>query len=376
VIAATASRDYRGMHPVRRLGACTATIAWVSYGSVAYAETVTLRFDAPAACPAEPVFVAAVADRGGRFEGPEAEARARGMQVNVTASGGSFAGTLRVETPTGVSTVREVHDADCAEVVRGLAVVAAIALGGQAERQPDAPTAPVAAPVASEKPVALSVAAEPAVPAAERARRFRGSTYPEVDAVDVSAGKLRIDALRSYTLMAGVDFGTFPGVVLPRFDLIGALANFVTTPVGATYLVGPVFQLHGSLIGPGTRRFQDYETRVMAFRIGVDICNSLIFDSEAWVISACAQFGGGLSELQTSSLPGRPAYKQTQPGGIGYAGLVLDTQYNLGSLLHVGLRVGGTVNFGSVSAERPDGSQLWESGRFGGHATAGVGMHF
>jgi hypothetical protein len=197
-----------------------------------------------------------------------------------------------------------------------------------------------------------------------------------VDRVNVPAGTLHFDMERSYSLMAGAEFGMFPGFLMPRFDFSGSLANFVTTPAGESHLVLPITQLRGSLSTGGVRRFADYEIRAVAFRIGVDICSLASYDSEAWVIMLCADVGGGYASLRTRSLPGRPAYSQKKEGGFAYAGLAFDTRYNFGSLLYVGLRVGGTGQFGSVSAERQDGSQLFETHWLGGYAIAGLGMRF
>jgi hypothetical protein len=374
VIARWLRFDYPGVAAIRSLRVWAPFVGIGCFTSLAGAAPVTLRFEAPAGCPSEAEFVAAVGERGANFDGPEAEARAGSLAVEVATTPAGFTGRLRVESPAGVSDVREVRDAQCAEVVRGLAVVAAIALGAQpSKEQEPAMTASAAAPEAQ------ALAAEPPkqpAPVAEGPRRLRGATFPQVDRVDVPAGRLHFDSDRSYSLMAGAEFGMFPGFVMPRFDFSGSLANFVTTPAGGSHLVLPVIQLRGSLSTGGVRRFADYETHAVAFRIGVDICSLASYDSEGWVFMLCAEVGGGYASLRTRSLPGRPAYYQKKEGGFAYAGLAFDTRYNLGSLLHVGLRVGGTGQFGSLSAERQDGSQLFETNWLGGYAIGGIGIHF
>ena len=352
------------------------TFALSCFASLAKAEPVILRFEAPVGCPAESAFVAAVGERGGQFEGPEAEERARSLDVKLSATNAGFAGALRVENPAGTSDVREVRDADCAEVVRGLAVVAAIALGGDAAKGSEVEAVAADPQRETETPPPAAASAAVAAPAADGPRRLRGATFPQVDRVEVPAGTLRFDTNRAYTLTAGAEFGMFPGFVLPRWDFTGSLTNFVTTPAGGSHLVLPIIQLRGSLSAGGTRRFADYETRAVAFRIGVDICSLASYDSEGWVFLLCAEVGGGFASLRTKSLPGRPEYKQRKEGGFAYSGLAFDARYNLGSLLHVGLRVGGTGQFGSVTAERKDGSQLFETHWLGGYTLAGFGMHW
>jgi hypothetical protein len=349
-------------------------LAIACFASLASAQHVALHFEAPAACPGESEFVAAVRERGGNFDGPEAEARAGRLDVKLTATADTFTGTLRVESRAGTSDVREVRDAACAEVVRGLAVVAAIALGADATNEHEPPATTTAA--APEAPASDVRQPKKPAPAAERPRRLRGGTFPLVDRVEVPAGTLHFDLERAYSLMAGAEFGMFPGFVMPRFDFAGSLANFVTTPAGESHLMLPLTQLRGSLSIGGVRRFADYETRAVAFRIGVDICSLASYDSEGWVLMLCADVGGGYASLRTRSLPGRPAYSQKKEGGFAYAGLAFDMRYNFGSVLHAQLRVGATGQFGSVSAERQDGSRLFETNWFGGYAIAGLGIHF
>ena len=356
-----------------RLVAAFAALTSLCVAATARAEDAVVRFDAPAACPAQEAFQAAVRERGGRFD--DAASDVRVLDVKVAATGAGFSGTLRVESAGGASDSREVRDLDCAEVVRGLAVVAAIALGAEGAAQPAATAAAEVTP-AQPEPTRDVTVSKPAAAGDEPTPRLRGATFPAVDRLEVPAGTLRFDTDRAYTLMSGVEFGMFPGIVLPRWEFTGAMANFVTTPMGESRLILPVLQLRGSLSAAGKRRFQDYETKVVAFRIGVDICSLVSYDSAGWVFSLCADIGGGYASLRTRSLPGRPAYAQRKEGGFAFAGLAFETRYNLGSTFHVGLRVGGTGQFGSVSAERADGSQLFETNWLGGYALAGLGAHW
>lgn len=373
MITGAGRRDYRGVHPIQRFVAVAPAIAVSWLASLANAEPVGLRFEAPTGCPNESEFVAAVGERGGHFDGPEAAARADSLEVEVLARNGSFAGSLRVLGSAGTSDLREVRDTNCAEVVRGLAVVAAIALGADGEQR-SGDTMPAAAP--APKTADRGAKRKVETPPTERSRRLRGATFPLVDRVEVPAGTLHFDSERAYSLMAGAEFGTFPGFVLPRVDFTGALANFVTTPGGDSHLILPVIQLRSSLSAGGVRRFADYETRAVAFRLGVDICSLASYDSQGWVLMFCGEFGGGYAALRTRSLPGTPAYSQKKEGGFAYVGPAFDVRHNFGSLLHVGLRAGVTGQFGTVSAERRDGSQLLDMKPLGGYASAGLGLHF
>ena len=57
-------------------------------------------------------------------------------------------------------------------------------------------------------------------------------------------------------------------------------------------------------------------------------------------------------------------------------GLALDARYNLGSLVHLALRGGGTVRLGEISAENSSWRELFSSGALGAYVVGGVGLHF
>src|SRR5687767_10762418 len=118
---------------------------------------VSLEYRAPGLCPDRAQFVAKMADRGGRLEGADSAERVQKLELSVEQSSESaFVGTLLVTAADGSSTSREIHDPDCVEVVTGLAVVAAIALGGREASEPQSPALaePQEAPRSVEAPAA------------------------------------------------------------------------------------------------------------------------------------------------------------------------------------------------------------------------------
>lgn len=351
-------------------GACCVWFLWTD--PLAAKDTVRLRYEAPASCPPEADFRSWVSARHGRFDVATAAETVTSIDVAIDEKSNGFEGSLRVEGGEQPSGARTVHDASCAEVAKGLAVVAAIALGASDEEVP-----PVAVAVASPPaPAASSVEApKPTTPAAPEGKpRLRGTSVRQPDAVPTEAGTLRFDRDHRYTLAAGVQLGLVPSLVLPRYDFTLAFANFVTPPAGSTHLVGPIMQLGWSWLGPATRHTDGYATQAIGMLIHADPCFALSYDTAGLNLLLCTELSIGFVGLQTKDSAGKRV--QSKDVGIGAGGVGLDAQYSLGSLFHVGLRVGAQVQFGDVSAERADGSKLFDGSAFGGYALAGVGLHF
>ena len=240
---------------------------------------------------------------------------------------------------------------------------------------PQAPAPPVAArPAAHLTDTRAVPRPPPAAPAPQRALRLHASTFGSANSVAVKAGTLRFDCAHSYTLGAGAMLGPLAGVPVPRFDFTGSLASFVTPPAAHSHLVGPILQVGWSWLGPATRASQGLQTRLLGLQAGLRACSAIDYDSEGLVLLVCSEFNVGWLNLRTTDAQGKVT--QSKDLGFGSAGLGLDLQYNLGGLLHADLRLGGTLQPGTVSAERPDGSRIFKSSPFGGYATLGLGLHF
>jgi hypothetical protein len=301
---------------------------------------VHLSYSAPDSCPPEAQLVAAVESRGGHFDGPEAPARVRDVTVSIERDADGFRGALRVETSDGASTPREVHAADCAKVVEGLAVVAAIALRAP---PPDPPPT-----------------------------RLTGSTFRREEAVNVTEGTLHFDRARTYEISAGAELGPLP-VLMPRYGFSSSVAHFVTPPEQSSFLVGPIIDVHWSVLGPTTYQADAFTVRAWGLEAGVSACSAITYDTGGFTLRTCGEFGVGLMSLSTRSAG---VAAQTKEMGFGTAGLAIDASYNIGSHFFLGLNAGGRMQLGRVTAERTDGSQIFESSLFGGYAQAGVGLHF
>ena len=345
-------------------------IAVPALSSPALAENpVRLAYEAPQACPGQPDFVAAVAARGGNFDGVESTGRHRVMVVAIRKEGHGFAGAFQVRDDESASNKREVHGQSCGEVIDALAVVTAIAL-----RSKSADVAAESADVAADAaPHAIVIPRAPPPPE-ERLRASTRAFPPRTEKVEVGAGTLRFDLQRSVTLSAGVAVGLVRSVVIPRYDLSMVLANFVTTPEGAQRIAGPVLEARLSGFGTATYRSANTTTALDGISFGFGLCQSPLYDTRGLVLLFCGEYGGGLLQMVSKGADGSQI--QSKNAGYGTFTLGAEIQYNLGAIFDVGAKLGGGLNVGDVTAERPDGSQIFKSSTFAAYGLLGVGLHF
>jgi hypothetical protein len=339
--------------------------------SLAAQPQVELSYVAAAGCPSEQQFVAAVSARGADFKASDSGPGPRRLEVEIRQQTSGFAGELRVHGAGGPSTVRRVDDQECAGVVEGLAVVTAIALGAPAEEPAAAQTTAPAAASAAKEPAPAAAAPATAV---EPTRRLRASSFDvPPESMAVQQGTLHFDQINNVTLSAGAQFGMVPGVALPRFDLDYTVANFVTPPGASSYLVGPLGRVRVGWLGPATHDGAGYSTTVSGFSAGAGIGSALTYDSQGLAVLLSIEWGLSLLQLETKSDDG--TFTRRKQAGLGHAEMGIDGQYNFG-ILHAVLRLGGRFQVGDLSAQRPDGSALFDAGLLSGYATAGFGLHF
>jgi hypothetical protein len=322
------------------LGGVLAVGSFPLFSSAAQAASARLSYSAPEGCPAEGAFVAAVEARGASLE---RAGQARVFDVRIEHAPGGFSGSFQVGEGSDASGARRVHGSSCAEVSDALAVVAAIALEGAAETSAvvapsDSPSPDTAPPVAA--PVTVSVAPPPVVSAVALSSTPVEPPAPTLktvmgkDKVDVPAGQLSLGYSLRYTLSGGAALGVIPQMTLPRLDFSMARANLVSAPGDQDFVLGGVFRVRWSFLGPGYHHAPGFDTRVIGIKT------------------------------------------QNKTMGIGTASLEGHLQYSLGSALYLDLNLGGEMWVGKVSAERPDGSQLFHSSLFNAYALAGLGLRF
>lgn len=333
---------------------------------------VGLAYEAPDGCPTQPEFVAAVATRGAAFVGAATDRAHRIMVVAIRAEDGGFAGALQVRDDQTATNKREVHGPTCGEVADALAVVTAIALR-PADTAATQATPPAPAPV-QPSPPALPKAAPPAAAGDER---LRGSTmvyHHEHEDVDVGPGKISFDLARTLTFYGGATSGAAPSLLMPRFDLSMDGANFVTTPNGSQRILGLMFRYRASFLGPATYRATDTSTRLTGFVAAIGVCATPHYDSAGFVLLFCAEYGIGATWLRTTAADGTEI--QSKREGIGLVDLDAEARYNVGSLFHVGLKVGWDAPLAGWSAERADGSRIFGSSNNAGYLLLGIGFRF
>jgi hypothetical protein len=115
-------------------------------------------------------------------------------------------------------------------------------------------------------------------------------------------------------------------------------------------------------------------TTAGGFGIGADLCSPLDYDRMGLTMLLCAEFMGGYFGVQTTSpsgVTGATVIKGFSTGGLG-----IDFAYNFGRHFHVGLKTGAALAIGNLTAEAPDGSQIFKSDALSLHGMIGAGGHF
>jgi hypothetical protein len=332
---------------------------------------VKLVYEAPAECPAQPEFVAAVAARGGDFDHAGSAGTHRVLVVAITKDDRGFAGAFQVRDDGTASDRREVHGQSCAEVTDALSVVAAIALRSDAASA----AVPIAA-VAPPPPPAATPAPNP-----PGAKRFVGHTAffsPSTKEVLVSSGTLRFDRQQAFGISAGAVAGLVPTLLIPHYDFSGTVVNFVTMPDGSQRIDGSVTKVRVSALGPATYRSPSTTTSLAGFSFGISLCGSPHYDTRGLVLLICGEYGGGLMHLVTKGTDGSQI--QSKNTGFGTLALEAQLQYNLGPHFFVQANVSGGGTVGDISAEHLDGTPIFGESSLWGHWLAsgdvGLGLHF
>jgi hypothetical protein len=167
-------------------------------------------------------------------------------------------------------------------------------------------------------------------------------------------------------------------MLMPRYDLSLVGASFITTPEGEQRISGLVVLTRVSGLGPATYRSADTTTDIGGASFGFNICQSPLYDTRGWVVLFCGEYGGGFVNLLTKDADGKQI--QSKIAGFGAVNFGAEVQYNLGSVFHIGAKVGGGFSFGQFSAERADGSRIFGSSSAGlswsAYGLLGAGVHF
>ena len=346
---------YRLLLLVFTTGLCVSVGPTANATSPATLSRVTLHYEAPDSCPTQSEFIQAVARRGSTFDTPSTKRAARAMNVTIHGDTHGFAGLLEVRENDVISEPRQVHAEDCAEVTDGLAVVTAIALRGDPEPKE---TQPHQGP--------------PPDPSDEQGLRKVADVFTYK--FPVSAGTLAFKSVLPVTVSFGAAVGVIPSLVLQRIDLNLFRANFVTTPAGETYLVGPILRARVSVLGEQTLTTVGYSTKASGFSFGMSGCRAAVYDTRGLMIMGCLEYAGGVMLLETRDANGTTT--QSKSVGLGTIGAGGQAQYNFGRYFHIDLNLGGDLSVSKLTAERLDGTEIFHSRPFSAYATAGVGIQF
>jgi len=275
------------------------------------AQTVhTLSYDAPQGCANRSEFIAAIESRGGHLTADDTKT----LQVSIQLQGNEFVGSLQVNNSGMSSAARKVKGGDCREVVNALAVVAA------SELRPATDSTPKSRPI----PETQAHTQEVMPPSANSPQGFRGKSTWGNDALEVTAGTLRFRPLLSWTVTGGIAVGQVPKLIIPRYDIVFRLANFVTTPDGAQRLNGPILRARVGLLGPPFPTYEAGDAKTTfggGQTMGLGVCWSPHYDTQGLLLLGCVEFGYGIMGFSTKEANGSLA--KTENYGFGNVGPIL-----------------------------------------------------
>jgi len=340
------------------IGAVAASYAAPSQG----ATGGWLAYEAPPVCPSKSEFLEAVAARGVPL--PET-AGDRRMEISIRQAAGAFSGSFQIRDGDATSGQRELHAAGCRDVSNGLAIVPAIALGADPSTSSPAIVTP---------PPAASPALPTPTSSPRQEERVRKSADMFTGTVEVPAGTLRFQSLLTATLTGGAVVGMIPTLVVPRYDLTLFRGNFATTPNAFTYLVGPILQARISYLGDRTFRSPDgYASSVRGFGFGMSGCRAPVYDTHGLTILGCIEYSAGVMRIDTKNALGMQTESKTV--ALAAVGIEGEATYALAGRLILSAKLGGDLSFSKVSADRSDGTAIFQSQPFSAHVLLGVGTY-
>ena len=333
---------------------------------------VKLAYDAPAGCPSEDDFIAAVTARGADFDAPRGTPVAEVMVVSINRADNGFAGAFQVRDGGEATNKRAVRGASCREVADALAVVTAIALQGGAGDGAEMPLASASPPseAAESQSTPAPAAAQPPRPPL---RLIAHGQVRSPTTVTVPAGTVRFDQGGPISVNAGATVGLIPSLVLPQYEFSIIMAPFVTTPDGAQRIHGVITKYDGGIWGPATYKSGDTKTKTALWGLYMNwnMCLTPSYDTEGLALLFCFGGGGGALTLDTSESGMNTA---EQIVGFVRADLSTRLQYYLGAGFDVGAELRGGANVGEIAAERADGTRVFSSSpTFTAEVLVGVG---
>jgi hypothetical protein len=165
-----------------------------------------------------------------------------------------------------------------------------------------------------------------------------------------------------------------PRLAMPSIDVTLSRANFVTVPGERSYLVGPILRVHVALLADVERHFGDLTSEVGGQGAGIGPCYSPLYDAGGLEVLFCLELGAQFFGIRTKDAAGKTIQQKSM--GKGMLGIGTELTYNLGRHVQIGLKLGADGATNPITAERPDGSQIFGSSALSGYGMLGLGGHF
>lgn len=310
------------------------------------AEPVLVEYEAPASCPAEESFWAAVMARTSKVRRGDEGRPSRTFVIRLAAGNDGSTGHLAVRAVDGSTTEREVAGDTCEEVVSALALVAALAV------DPNATTKPLPLPAAPRRAPAVPPPAPPRAPAAA------------VVTVPQPAGEAPVRARTAASLGGVVAAGAAPG---PLFG--AALAVAATRPRGGW--LEPTVRLEIAAASTGTVTVPGGTATFSTVTGAIDGCPGG-WTLGRWRLEPCLRLEGGAVAAQGDDV----AAPRTDTHPWGAAGVVGHAEWRTSSGFFADFGAAVRVPLVRTTFFFEPNTTIYRTAPVGGVFSAGLGLRF
>ncbi|MEO8797798.1 MAG: hypothetical protein ABI551_07935 [Polyangiaceae bacterium] len=299
-----------------RMPVPVATVLMLGAADASAAAPVRIDYAAPASCPSQLSFERELTTRAHNVHVTD-DASER-VVVHVEQRGGRFDGTLSLREAGGAAATRSVSGATCAEVVNGLALIAALALDGPEPDDHDAGKSSSIEP----KTTASSTTTTQRPPASVKPEAPTGTKPTTLATPTTSSSEPSPDAtttthpLRAFSIALGAHGGVVTGIAP---SVTPTIAFFVDLAKTGDAVLSPSLRLRFERAGDSSDPFAQGAAHFTWTEGGIDGCPVVWAPIARLRLAPCLRAEAGI--VEASGVDASPARSQTRPwlllGAVG-----------------------------------------------------------
>ena len=102
-------------------------------------------------------------------------------------------------------------------------------------------------------------------------------------------------------------------------------------------------------------------------------CRAPVYDTRGLTVLGCFEYSAGVMRLDTKNALG--AQTESKSVALAAVGIDVEATYSLAGRFFLSAKLGGDFSFSKLSADRSDGSSIFQSQPFSAHGLLGVGTY-